>query len=236
MSKHNLTRDELLHSLREQLYFLDLSLSSFSKFENIEGFENKVIGRPFKIKVNTETEAKRLAAMIRILLHDTTQSISLLTSLSIKTHVRYIDTSSPNDGKLHSMSGMRGVQSSNPNQYFGLVAKVNTGNSLAAVPLFKQHLPEWYQHYVNKDFDQWWNSEIIDVNGFKQTRGSLILNIANKDGGAHIDNFFPEEYHIIKNSDLSLNIQGVQTSFERSVVYASVAQIAWELLNSIDET
>ncbi|HWZ16447.1 MAG TPA: hypothetical protein VNW95_14505 [Mucilaginibacter sp.] len=230
-----MTKGELLYSLTEQLYFLDKSLSNFSKFDNVEDFENKVIGNPFKIKINTEIEAKRLATIIRILLHDTNNSISLLTSLSIKDNIKYIDSTNPNDGRLHSMSGMKGVQGSNPNQYLGLVAKVNTGNSLVAVPLFKQHLPEWYQNYARTDFKQWWNTEIININGHKQTRDSLMRNIANKDGGAHIQGSLPEEYHIIKNSALSLKIQGIQTAFEKSVVYASIAQIAWELLNSIDD-
>jgi hypothetical protein len=241
MNMYNLTKDELLYSLTEQLYFIDKSLSNFSESDNVESFENKVIGKSLKIKINTEIEAKRLATIIRILLHDTRTiknpngSISLLTSLSIKDQIKFIDTSAPNDGRLHSMSGMRGVQGSNPNQYFGLVAKVNTGNSLVAVPLFKQHLPEWYQNYGRTDFKQWWNTEIININGHKQTRDSLMQNIANKDGGAHIQGSLPEEYHIIKNSALSLKIQGIQTAFERSVVYASIAQIAWELLNSIDD-
>jgi hypothetical protein len=230
---YNLTKEELLYSLTEQLYFLDKSLSNFLKFDNVEDFENKVIGNPFKIKINTEIEAKRLATIIRILLPDTRTvknpngSLSLLTSLSLKDQIKFIDTNAPNDGRLHSMSGMRGVQGSNPNQYFGLVAKVNTEESLVAAPLFKQHQQEWYQSYVRKDFKQWWDNEIININGHKQTRKNLTLNIANKDGGAHVDDFFPEEYHIIKNSDLSLKIQGIQTAFERSVVYASIAQIAW---------
>ena len=235
MNNYNLTKEELLHSLKEQLYFLDKSLSGFSKCDTINAFENKAMGKPFAIKINTEIEAKRLATIIRVLLHDTGKSTSLLTSLSIKECIKYIDTSAPNDGMLHSMSGMKGVRSSNPNQYFGLVAKVNTGNSLIAVPLFKQHLPEYYSSYVRKNFEQWWGNEIIVINRNVQTRKSLVLNIANKDGGAHIDGSLPEDYHIIKKSDLILDIQGNRTSFERNAAYASIAQIAWELLNSIDD-
>jgi len=231
---YNLTKEELLCSLREQLYFLDSSLSNFSHHDTIEGLKNKVIGYPVAVKVNTEIEAKRLATIIRVIVHDTSNGRSLLTSLSIKDNIKYIDTKAPDDGRLHSMTGMRGVHGANLNQYFGLVAKVNNGNLLTAVPLFMQHLPEWYQGYLRKDFKQWWDDEVINIKGNRLTRSSLTLNIANKDGGAHIDGSLPEEYNIIKNSDLNLNIKGVETPFEKNVVYASIAQVAWELLNSID--
>jgi len=233
-----LTKDDLIQHLKEQLYFLDSSLSNFSKHADIVKYENKALGNAFHTKLRTEVEAKRLALIIRILLHDTSSSKSLLNHLGIKDQIKYYNTASPNDGRLHSMTGMSGVRGSDPTQYFGLVAKVNTGNSLIAVPLFKQHLKEWYDGYKRLSFVDWWSKEkIMAVGGFDHTREDLVLNVANKDGGAHInkDGTLPEEYHTSKSSDLSLNIDGIQTSFERNVVYASIAQIAWEVLNSIDE-
>jgi hypothetical protein len=234
MTKYKLTKDDLLRSLKEQLYFLDSSLSNYSKCENITEYEHKVIGVPFDIEIKTEIEAKRIATIVRILLHDTSASTSLVKLLGIKENISYLDTSAPNDKRLHSMSGMHGVRSSNSDQYFGLVAKVNADSTLIATPLYEQHLSEWYSRYLKLNFLNWWQKEIINSNGCKYTREDLILKVANKDGGAHIQNDLPTEYYLTKKRSLSLNIQGLETEFEGNVVYASIAQIGWELLNSID--
>ncbi len=212
MPRHQVTNQEFLESLNEQLYFLESSILSYS---------------------DVEFEAKRVSITIRILVHDTGNSISLLKSLNQKSNLKFINSASPNDGRLHSMTGMVGVRKSNRNQYFGLVAKVNKDKKMVAVPLFQQHLPEWYESYTKLGFQDWWEMEIIKINGIGITRRELILNVANKDGGAHIDHALPEKYHEVKNSSLILNIRGIETKFERNVVYASVVQIGWELLNSI---
>lgn len=43
----------------------------------------------------------------------------------------------------------------------------------------------------------------------------------------------PENYVLAKATPLILNIKGVETEFLRNIVYASIAQIGWELLNSV---
>jgi hypothetical protein len=68
-------RSDLLNHLREQLQFLDASALSYDA-----GFEG---------------EAKRLAVVIRVLLHDTAKSRSLLQSLGIKHTLRYNDVVGP---------------------------------------------------------------------------------------------------------------------------------------------
>lgn len=234
MDEYSLTRDDLLLNLYEQLYFLDLSLSNFSRHERIKRFDNRVLGSPLTSELQSEVEGKRIATIIRILVHDTQRSISLLKLLELKDQTQYLNTSAPNDGKLHSMTGMHGVRGTLSDQYLGLVAKVNQGNSLIAVPLFNQHLPEWYGGYSKLAFDDWWTSIIIENKGHKLTRSELILKIANKDGGAHVDPYLPANYYVTKKSELQLNIMGIETNFERNIVYASVAQIGWELLNSIE--
>ncbi len=212
MPKHHLTREEFQELLSEQLFFLEASISSYS---------------------DVEFEAKRVATTVRILIHDTCNSVSLLKSLNLKSALKFISSASPNDGRLHSMTGMVGVRGANRNQYFGLVAKVNKDNKLTAVPLFQQHLPEWYKSYTKLSFKNWWEMEIIKINGNGISRKDLILYVANKDGGAHVDPILPEKYHEIKSSKLMMNIQGSETEFEKNVVYASVVQIGWELLSSI---
>lgn len=211
MPKHKLRFRELLS---EQLYFLESSISSYS---------------------DVEFEAKRVASSIRTLIHDTKNSFSLLNLLGFKDSLNFINSASPNDGKLHSMTGMSNVRGTSLNQYFGLLAKVNKDNRLIVVPLFQQHLPEWHKRYSKSNFSNWWEMEIINVDGIGVTRKELILNVTNKDGGAHVDPNLPTNYHQIKTTKLILNIKGNETEFERNIVYASVIQIGWELLRSIKE-
>ena len=233
MTNIKLTRHELLKHLEEQLYFLDSAISNYSHHSTIKKFDNKVIGRPLQIEINSEVEAKRISLIVRILVHDTTRSISLLQQLTLKDCMRFLDTVAPHDGRLHSMTNMHGVRGSNSGQYLGLIAKINTGNSLIATPLFSQHLKECYDGYKKLDFDTWWNKVIVDISGNKFTRKDLVLNVANKDGGAHIDSELLQDFELVKKTNLSLNIQGTETEFERNIIYASLTQIGWELLNSM---
>ncbi|MFC1908223.1 hypothetical protein ACFLWT_02340, partial [Chloroflexota bacterium] len=64
MTKYVQTGDELLGHLKDQIAFMKISANSYDN-----GFED---------------EAKRLAVAIRILVHDTPQSTSLLTQLDKK--------------------------------------------------------------------------------------------------------------------------------------------------------
>jgi hypothetical protein len=233
MTHVELPRPDLLNSLEEQLYFLDVSISNYSRHATITKLKNKVIGNPVEIKISSEIEAKRIATILRVLLHDTGKSISLFKQLDIKDNLRFLDTAAPNNGGLHSMTNMSGVRSSNSHQYLGLVAKINTGDSLIATPLYCQHLPEWYAGYPKLKFDTWWDNIVIDINGNTFKRKDLISDAANKDGGAHIDPKLPN-YDVAKKTNLILNINGTETEFERNIVYASIAQIGWELLNSIE--
>lgn len=234
MREITLTRQELLALLGEQLYFLDNAISNFSQHKLVEKYDNRKIGTPLFAEVSTEVEAKRIAVILRILVHDTGNSTSLLKHLNVIDRTEFIDSSSPKDGRLHSMTGMHGVRGGDPNQYFGLVGKINLNGSLISVPLFEQHLSDWHESYKKIDFQSWWQGDVISVNGHNHSRREVILSVANKDGGAHVDTKLPEKYVITKNTALTLNIEGNKINFERNVVYASIAQIGWELLNSIE--
>lgn len=234
MNNHTLTIEELIDSLAEQLSFLDASLTLFSKNDLIIKYDNKQIGNPFLAEIKTEVEAKRIGIIIRLLLHHTKNSKSLLNQLGVQDKIDFLDTSGPR-GKLHSMTNMKEVRNIDPNQFLALVAKINTDCSLLAVPLFKQHQPEWYNAYKRVDFRTWWEMEVIAYNNHSLSRKDLVLFITDKDGGAHVDNSIDLKYYNTKKSSLMLNIMGVDTPLEQNIIYASVAQIGWELINSIDK-
>jgi hypothetical protein len=70
-----LTHDDLVEKLRQQLGFLDRSAALFDQ--------------------GHEDEAIRLAQIMRVLLHDTSASHSLLGQLGVKETLSYLDTSEP---------------------------------------------------------------------------------------------------------------------------------------------
>jgi hypothetical protein len=236
MPTYQLTKDDLIYRLKEQLYFIDSPLANFSSHIQISTYKNKQIGKLPEANIFSEIESKRIATAIRVLVHDTNNSKSLLHSLGIKENIKYIDSSRPDDGRLHSMTGMKGVIGSPADAYLGLVAKINTENKTIAAPLYMQHLKEWYVSYSQKKFSDWWTGRVYSHKDNAYSRRDLILFLANKDGGAHVDPEQPQGYQAAKETKLELTIYSVRTEFERNVVFATVAQIGWELLNSINES
>ncbi|MFY0255311.1 hypothetical protein ACDQ55_15295 [Chitinophaga sp. 30R24] len=77
--------------------------------------------------------------------------------------------------------------------------------------------------------------EVIEYNNHSLSRKDLVLFITDKDGGAHVDNSIDLKYYDTKKNSLVLNIMGVNSSLEQNIIYASVAQLGWELINSIDK-
>jgi hypothetical protein len=74
---YSLTHDDLVEKLRQQVGFLERSARLFDE--------------------GNEDEAIRLAQIIRVLLHDTSGSHSLLGQLGVKETINYLDTSEPID-------------------------------------------------------------------------------------------------------------------------------------------
>ncbi|MEI6728642.1 MAG: hypothetical protein WCK98_03280 [bacterium] len=131
-------------------------------------------------------EYLHLALSVRLLLHDTNNSKSLLGLLNKKGDmINSGRVLSNNDNVIHSP---------NSSLTFNLI-----GNSL---------------HYYSPNFDitgnpnllnfhSWWEDEIIkDFDNEVFSRKYIILTIANKDNGAHVDDEIPEKYYKLneKNS------------------------------------
>lgn len=201
MAKTEQTKAELLEHLRDSVGFLDASSASFDA-----GFFG---------------EAKRLATTIRVLVHDTDKSKSLLSLLKMKTAMGYLNTTHPYDPK-------------NLVSYHGLVGlRIENGNSRYWAPL-GEGAPGRSGKYVF--FPDWWNQVVIvDSLKAKFTRRELVLALANKDGGAHVDSHLDESYAELtrKNSVGWMISDGTNQKPMLDVELHSVRQIAYELRNSI---
>ena len=199
MAKRQQTNDELIEQLKEQISFMKTSAKEFDT-ENY-------------------SEAKRLATNIRILLHDTNSSKSLLKQLNIKHKMYYRDSANEYDPKnLMSHHGLVGLKISNEGtSYYAQLEK---------------------RDCTFKTFDSWWEKIIISDKNKKQfTRKKLILALANQDGGAHVDPELDKAYDdLSRNNSIGwFHSNGSESTPVLKIELFSVRQIAFELISSIED-
>jgi hypothetical protein len=201
---HTLSSDELKDHLKEQISFLLKSAQSFD-----EGFIS---------------EAKRMAVAIRILLHDTKKSISLLSQLG-KKNMHFYDTATDYDpDNLLPTLGL-------------LMISVGSGGEYVA-PLDGGSPPRYKRGKV--PFNQWWGRIVIaDGKGNKFNRRDIVLAVTNKDGGAHVDPRLDSAYaQLSKFNSLawkSIAPDGTSKDFTPSPELPSIRQITHEVLKSLKE-
>jgi hypothetical protein len=193
------TQADLKEHLTDQIHFLESSAESYDA-----GFDG---------------EAKRLANSIRLLLHDTKKSKSLLGQLGLK-NMEFYDTAfeyAPND----------------PLYDAGLIVKscdLETGEWKFSPPL------DTVPQIRKTKFEIWWNTPVfVDTMRNKLSRKDLILFIANQDGGAHVDPSINETYAALSRKyslGWSYQVQGENIPIKRAE-RAAIRQIAHEVLKTL---
>ncbi|HWX88337.1 MAG TPA: SEC-C metal-binding domain-containing protein, partial [Solirubrobacteraceae bacterium] len=84
-------------------------------------------------------------------------------------------------------------------------------------------------------FDDWWTRVVLrDQQGNGFSRADLVLALANKDGGAHIDTALNEKYRELTRENSLGFTQGPDQPIANSIVHASVRHIAGELVETIE--
>lgn len=199
-------RPRLLEALRQQQSFLRSSSKSFDEGE--------------------EAEALRLAVTIRVLVHDTKSSHSLLGQLGVKEQLRYVDTAGPvKDGNLLPTLGLVMHQ---------------VGHESKHMPLLDEGSPG---HYGNAPllFEEWWDRrQVIVLPHLNRhwTRKQLVLALAHKEGGAHVDAELDEAYEELVTNNGAGIMLGIGESeavpFPGNLVAVSVRQIAFELTKTLE--
>jgi hypothetical protein len=200
MTKVPQTNADLICHLKNQYEFLKTSARSFDA-----GFTN---------------EAQRLALTIRILVHNTNNSHSLLKQLQSQDKMSFLNTSEDfePDNTMPTVT----------------LAAICAQEYQAFCDAYK-----YFHEDIWKMFDPWWNQIIIvDKNKNQFTRKSIILAIADTDGGAHIDPSLNEQYANLSKFN-SIGWQHVEEGktydFLNGPELASVRQIAYELIRSIEK-
>lgn len=208
-----LDRDHLDH-LVEQLSFLDASCAAYD--------------------AGAKAEAKRLAATVRVLLHDTAASTSLLKHLDVKERIGWAD------GIVHDHLKMLIEEQSKGNYMaMSLLTTIKMGAGFLENHDLVHYVPTFEIQPLGErmaPFDYWWTAvRLTDLNENALSRKQIVLWISNKDGGAHIDQL-PMGYRAItRESSMGTklsNLKGKKPA-DDSPLPACMRQIAEEVRFSI---
>lgn len=165
-----------------------------------------------------------IATKLRVFCYDKgKQYTSLLTHMKIKGSVEIPNT------YFHESSGNNAPLS-------GLVYQtLDFVDGAKFVPKFDEQ-PEGVKTEL-VSFEEWWNTVVLrDIEGNEFSRRDLVLEVADTDGGAHVDGGLKQDYYKVsrqhtlswkfsKNNEASELIPGV--------VLSSLCQIGHELLSAV---
>lgn len=195
-----LTQNDLRQHLAEQIQFLKRSCEVYDSGDH--------------------TESKRIAVHLRVLLHDTKNSKSLLGQLGLKTK-QFLDTATEPPKNVNAITS-----------YTGLIGtRIGAGE-----PSYVPNLDSANNRLI--PFDQWWAAPIIiDEKQREISRGRLILYVCDKDGGAHVDPEMDDVYADLSKKNSLRRLRGSPESGWEPMpdaVHASLRQIAYEVLRVLD--
>lgn len=165
-----------------------------------------------------------LAIVIRVLVHDTASSHALLAQLGELRKMPFLDTSLPIDprNQLPSHGGL-------------VLMRMTSGTGIEWAPRCEVPPPQ-VPRAAPRDvpFRSWWDTgNTRDSEGTLWSRRRMIISVANKEGGAHIDPAQPVDIRAIEEensmgwaySDPIVSDQPVSNG----PLMPSVRQIAYEL-------
>jgi hypothetical protein len=161
-------------------------------------------------------EAKRIATSIRVLVHDTATSHSLLEQLGFKRTLKFLSLAIANKPyNLDTYHGLVDIE---------LVKRIYV-SKLDQVPPRPMSFRDWWDEVVLKDGD-----------GTLYSRRELVLALANKDGGAHVDPEMDEAYERFTRENhvgYEVAVGGKPIKWHENPVFPSVRQIGHEILETL---
>jgi len=217
---------------------------------NADFYKNALLqfNRQLKEMIDSFNEKRELIALsmatqVRILVHDTQKSISLLKQLNKKG----IDFHSIKDDGwqkpgVHFRKFGDNIRNINYSALGSLPScLVGAEHNIVANKLTSNYFPISREYSNVKStllsFDNWWDEKVafsFDSNNPYLTRRNIILGIANKDGGAHYNKDADSQFRNLK-SDQLLNtlINRKLPETENNPLYSIVCQICYEVLKTI---
>ncbi len=171
-----------------------------------------------------EGEAKRLAIAIRVLVYDTARCRALLTQLG-RMNILFYDSAAAFDPKNLATSSCLTMM------------KLSREGAEYVAPL--DNLSPARSKDKKVSFGRWWNRNIIckDNAGNLFTRRDLVLAVADKEGGAHIDPKLDQAYANLSRFG-SLGWKAVIRGAEEDLnnpVPPGIRQITHEVLKTLKD-
>lgn len=194
------SRPDLMNHLTRQLGLLRRRAASFDA-----GFED---------------EALHLALVLRVLLHDTNSSHSLLGQLGVKHALHFVDTANP-------------IDPSNLLPTEGLLMLKGDSSGVTYIAPLGDGVPERYRR--TKGFDLWWHAPVSKTKDRRLfSRYDYVVRIvANREGGAHLDPTpDPDFDDFVRGNPFGWVLESGEQPPQRPAgneVLASVRQIAYEV-------
>ena len=172
----------------------------------------------------SEYEAIRLAVSLRVLLHNTERSTSLVNQVKLNDH--------------RMLSSTRGH--GNWKDFLAHEIALSSPTPVVLKPLLKNE-------FIPVPMNVWWNGEtVFQHDGNSYTRSKIILSAANKDGGAHVDPRLEHYYEELCAGEWAIGItgnltfdgpepfqQGV-TMFPKNAHLALIRQFTHEAISTIE--
>jgi hypothetical protein len=201
------TPDRFREQLKRQLAFIERSCVAYDS------------GR--------EDEATRIATVLRVLFHNTKNSVSLLAHLNA-VDIKLLSTSMDIVAHFDNHDWFRKGQL--PTFFNGMGILANG-----------KHRPKLGEGGMNEfqGMPSWWRQPVIILNSHPYTREAIVLNVADKDGGAHVDATLTPEYEqLIAQGSLGALIErtanGDLVTPITDAHFCALRQIGFEVLNSPD--
>ena len=116
--------------------------------------------------VGSHDEAVRIAVALRVLLHDTCNSHSVLSQLGLRQSIQLLSTFPPHTSTME-----------------GIAMSFN-GFLLSSAGLEPALDRVTYRGFLT--VDDWWR-QVVHIVNHEYSRRDIVLSAANQDGGAHVD-------------------------------------------------
>lgn len=206
MARVKQSKEELRAHLKEQFEFLISSCQSYDA-----GFT---------------AEAKRIAATIRLMVHDTKQSHSLFSQLEIKSI-----------GFLNTAARIRKENNKSALAFLQITIVINDDRTISGKPEPLLGVrPDGWPRARKIFFSDWWNQTVLtDMAGTEFKRRTLVMSIANTDGGAHVDPEIDATYASLSRNNSIGYAVAINDDIKTidKVELACIRQIAYELTVSV---
>lgn len=158
-------------------------------------------------------EAYRIATAIRVLIHNTSNSVSLLHHLNADS-IPLLSTTEPASPRAIFYDGMSLIQFANET---GLTVK-----PALELATDRRYIPA----------NDWWTEEIFVHDKTRLARKHIALFAANQDGGAHVDASLNNDYAKLKQGIWRYPVADVVPDEVQQSQLVFLRQMAYELLNS----